>query len=131
EQVAAQSPGVRQRLLLAERCDERVQGEQPLGRPAPVDRGLADPGPGGDLFDRHRREPAFREQRHGRRQDRPVSLWAARPPSGWNIPAHRQVAPTGNPKRSVTYLIGSSMLAPEPPATRPSKEPTPEPTPEP
>jgi hypothetical protein len=51
EQVAAQRPGIRQRLLLAERGDERIQREQPLGRPAPVDGGLAHPRPGGDLLD--------------------------------------------------------------------------------
>src|SRR5690349_15485830 len=81
EQVAAQRAGVGQRLFLAERVDEGVQREQALGRPAPVDRRLADPGAGGHLFDRHRGQPPFGQQFHGRGQDGAVRLLAPRPPA--------------------------------------------------
>ena len=86
EHVTAQRPGIGLRLLLAKRGDERVQREQPLGRPAPVDRRLADPGPGGHLLDRHRGQPPFGQQFHGRGQDGSVRLLAPRPPARRRTP---------------------------------------------
>src|ERR1019366_5321211 len=110
-----------QRLLLAQRHNEGVQRQQPLGRPAPVDRRLADPGPRGHLLDRHGGQAPVGEQFDGGGEDRAVRFGAARPSplrtrvrgsgsgsgSGRrNIPAHRPVLLSGIPKRSVTYLIG-------------------------
>src|SRR5579872_7018076 len=133
DHVTAQRPGVRQRLLGLERGHERVQCQQALGRPAPVDRRLAHPGPRRDLLDGDSGQPPGRQQVRGGGQDRAVRLLRPRPPPlppaplgrqrlgrqrlggqrfggqrliPRNIPVHLPVLPSRNPKRSVPYLIG-------------------------
>src|SRR5262249_6483225 len=116
-----------------ERRDERIERQQPLGRPAPVDGGLAYSRPRRDLLDRHGRQPAQGQQVQRGGQDRAVRLRGSRPPPARrsrNIPAHRPLLPSRNPKRSVTYLIGimpgsaspqtTPSVTPAPPATQPA-----------
>ena len=57
----------------------RVQREQFLGRPPPVDRGLADPGPLGHGVHAHPGQAVRQQQVRGRLQDRGAGLFAARP----------------------------------------------------
>ena len=57
--------------------EEQVESERLLRRPAPVDRRLADPGPGGHGLEPEPGEAVLHEQLAGRVEDRPVDPVAA------------------------------------------------------
>src|SRR5215470_9212021 len=110
-QVLADRPAAR----LGKRClhrRDRRQQQVLLAWPAPVDRALADPGPGGDLLDAQRVRAGLGEQLPGRRDDRPVGLLAARP-SG--TPLVLGGFPVGNlPGSAHTALTSPTSGSPAP-----------------
>ena len=79
EQLLASVTGLGDADVRAGKLGEQLLGERLLGAPAPVDRGLPDPGPSGDVLEAEIREPLLGEQLARRVEDLAVDHVAARP----------------------------------------------------